>query len=126
MGSNRNPMHDGPADRASDDRGIATVKSRGDIGGCHDGQQRIVVTERENPEGFAEIRVEVYVHASAHLAVESGRTLPHEQVLARTKQKGTAIIAVPPCSIGLAPPAFTAPCRNQTDERTQSNRKVRA
>src|SRR5215207_265265 len=32
------------------------------------------------------------------------------------KTKGHRVIAMPPCSIGLAPPAFTAPCRNQTNE----------
>src|SRR6185295_13960780 len=32
------------------------------------------------------------------------------------KTKGHRVIAMPPCSTGLAPPAFTAPCRNQTSE----------
>ena len=32
------------------------------------------------------------------------------------KTKGHRGIAMPSCSIGLAPPAFTAPCRNQTDD----------
>ncbi len=37
------------------------------------------------------------------------RTLPY-------KTKGHRNYAVPLASIGLAPPAFTAPCRNQTDD----------
>jgi len=32
------------------------------------------------------------------------------------KTKGHRVIAMPLCSTGLAPPAFTAPCRNQTSE----------
>ncbi len=32
------------------------------------------------------------------------------------KTKGHRVIAVPPCSTDLAPPAFTAPCRNQTSD----------
>jgi hypothetical protein len=32
------------------------------------------------------------------------------------KTKGHRVIAMPPCSTGLAPPAFTAPCRNQTSD----------
>jgi hypothetical protein len=34
------------------------------------------------------------------------------------KTKGHRVIAMPPCSTGLAPPAFTAPCRNQTSDPT--------
>src|SRR3954462_5747825 len=32
------------------------------------------------------------------------------------KTKGHRVIAMPLCSTGLAPPAFTAPCRNQTSD----------
>src|SRR5919201_1429449 len=32
------------------------------------------------------------------------------------KTKGHRVIAMPFCSTGLAPPAFTAPCRNQTGD----------
>jgi hypothetical protein len=32
------------------------------------------------------------------------------------KQKGTTSLWCPSASTGLAPPAFTAPCRNQTGE----------
>jgi hypothetical protein len=40
---------------------------------------------------------------------ESGLQTPY-------KTKGHRIIAVPFCLTGLAPPAFTAPCRNQTSD----------
>jgi hypothetical protein len=37
--------------------------------------------------------------------------------------KGHRVIAMPLCSTGLAPPAFTAPCRNQTGDSPADNRK---
>src|SRR4029077_19931642 len=46
-----------------------------------------------------------------------GRFIARESYAVQTK--GHRVIAMPPCSTGLAPPAFTAPCRNQTSERTQ-------
>ena len=39
------------------------------------------------------------------------------------KTKGHRVIAVPLCSTGLAPPAFTAPCRNQTGDSQSDNGK---
>src|SRR5262245_65155441 len=42
------------------------------------------------------------------------------------KTKGHRVIAMPPCSTDLAPPAFTAPCRNQISDCAPPNRKRRA
>src|SRR5262249_57998269 len=42
------------------------------------------------------------------------------------KTKGHRVIAMPPCSAGLAPPAFTAPCRNQTSDCARLRGKRRA
>ena len=56
---------------------------------------------------------------------EEEESLGHAQNL-QYKTKGHRVIAMPPCSTGLAPPAFTAPCRNQTSERTGLNRKGHA
>ena len=44
----------------------------------------------------------------------------------REKTKGPRVIAVPFCLTGLAPPAFTAPCRNQTGDCAGTNRKAHA
>src|SRR5215510_14370025 len=42
------------------------------------------------------------------------------------KTKGHRVIAMPPCFTGLAPPAFTAPCRNQTSDCAAYRGKGRA
>src|SRR5436190_24127339 len=41
------------------------------------------------------------------------RQLSVWRALTHVQTKGHRIDAVPPCSTDLAPPAFTAPCRNQ-------------
>ena len=47
-------------------------------------------------------------------------------ILAPYKTKGHRVIAMPLCSTGLAPPAFTAPCRNQTSDGARRRGKRRA
>ena len=83
-------------------RWITCMEACSDIRGRDGPHQRRILAEAVRPKRFADIGVQINAQGG------HGREL--------YKQKGTVVGYGAFLPVGLAPPAFTAPCRNQTDD----------
>jgi hypothetical protein len=97
MGANGHAVRAGHANRGTNDVGAARVESRGHARGRNRRHQPLVVAA-----AFADVRVQVNRTCNSHSRECTNKRAPS--------------YSVPPCFTGLAPPAFTAPCRNQTSD----------
>src|SRR5260370_7642550 len=87
------------------------MEAGGDAGGCDDLHQSAVVSDGIGAERFADVRVQVHAHEEDAPVTTVGKLY---------KQKCTARCGAP-LHTGRAPPAFTAPCRNQTSVAIQQS-----